>query len=131
MKASRWCWPIGVFAFTFAALASANAAESEEATASSSQADFAAGGVLDGNRFSAEQEHAWKGQAGQKEWWWQVRFAQLRTIGTILQIQGDQTTFLRNAPQQYVWQGHSMANPGRTGKKPRPSARRGCFASIA
>lgn len=103
MRPCRWLF--GLFALTFAVWAPANAAELGEATASSSQTGFAPAGVLDGNRFSAERDTAWKGQVGQKEWWWQVHFAQPRTIGAILQVQGDHLTFLCNSPEQYVWQG--------------------------
>src|SRR5262249_12796235 len=105
MKPCDSLWLMGVIALSFAAPAYTRAAETTEATASSSLADFAPAGAVDGNRFSAEQGAAWKGQPGQKEWWWQVRFSQPRAIGAILQVQGDHSSFLRNAPQHYIWQG--------------------------
>jgi hypothetical protein len=98
-------WLIRVVVLHFVVLAQARAAETLDATASSSLADFAPSGAVDGNRFSATKSGAWKGQAREKQWWWQVRFPQSRTIGAILQVQGDQATFLRNAPHDYVWQG--------------------------
>jgi hypothetical protein len=96
---------IGIFMLSFAAPLGAGAAEKPEATASSSLADFVPVGAVDEDRFSAEKGAAWKGQAGEKEWWWQVRFPQVRAIGAILQVQGDHATLLRNAPRNYVWQG--------------------------
>src|SRR5262245_26991906 len=74
-----------------------------EATASSSTAEFAPEGAIDGDRFSTEPATAWKGRKADKSWWWQVRFPQPRDIGAILQINGDHPTVLRNAPKRYVW----------------------------
>jgi hypothetical protein len=96
---------IGVCALPFTAPVYVRAAGTMEATASSSLAEFVPAGAVDGNRFSAERGTAWKGQPGEKEWWWQVRFSQARAIGAILQVQGDHSSFLRNAPRHYVWQG--------------------------
>jgi hypothetical protein len=74
-----------------------------EASASSSQARFEAAGAINGERFSADSGAAWKGKKGAGRWWWQVRFAEPRPIGAILQINGDHPTVLRNAPRRYVW----------------------------
>ena len=37
-------------------------------------------------------------------WYWQIHFPEPRTVGSILQIAGDQATYLSNAPRSYVWQ---------------------------
>ena len=74
------------------------------ASASSAQPEFAAGGAMDGDRFSAQASHAWKGQAGNESWWWEVSFPLSRKVGAILQVQGDHGFVLTNAPLSYVWQ---------------------------
>jgi len=73
-------------------------------TASSSQDDFEAQGAADKDRFSAGERQAWKGRAGESNWWWQVEFAKPQSVGTILQINGDHEFVLRNSPRRYVWQ---------------------------
>src|SRR5262249_30724489 len=47
---------------------------------------------------------AWQGRAGERAWWWQVRFDEPRCIGAMLQINGDHPLVFRNAPKSYVWQ---------------------------
>ncbi len=74
-----------------------------QATASSSASGFDADGAVNGDRFAVEPDTAWKGRKGAGPWWWQVRFPQVRSIGAILQINGDHPTVLRNAPKRYVW----------------------------
>jgi len=74
------------------------------ATASSSARGFRPTGAIDGERFSAEQSHAWQGAAEATNWWWEVRFDPPAEIGAILQITGDHAFVLRNAPRDYVWQ---------------------------
>jgi hypothetical protein len=74
-----------------------------EAQASSSSSGFGPVGAINGDRFSAEVDAAWKGRKGANGWWWQVRFIEPRDIGAILQIHGDQATVLHNAPRRYVW----------------------------
>jgi hypothetical protein len=59
---------------------------------------------VDGNRFSAEANHAWQGAAGQGDWSWDCRFSAPQQIGAILQITGDHDFVLRDAPLSYVWQ---------------------------
>ena len=105
MRSCGSLWLLGAFVLHFAAPVCAGAAETIEATASSSQAKFVPAGAVDGNRFSAEEGAAWKGQPDEKEWCWQVRFSQARAIGAILQVQGDHSALLRHAPRHYVWQG--------------------------
>jgi uncharacterized repeat protein (TIGR03806 family) len=61
-------------------------------------------GAIDGNRFSAEPSSVWKGRPGDATWWWQIEFAEARSLGAILQIHGDHEYVLRNAPSRYVWQ---------------------------
>jgi hypothetical protein len=73
------------------------------AKASSSLSEFEAAGALDGDRFSAMEGSAWKGARGARNWWWEVRFTELREVGAILQIHGDHPTILRNAPKRYMW----------------------------
>jgi len=75
-----------------------------ETAASSTAAGTATAGAIDGDRFSAAPARLWKGAAGQKSWWWQVRFAQPRPVGAILQIVGDNPLRLSCAPRRYVWQ---------------------------
>src|SRR5262245_58737891 len=70
----------------------------EWASASSSQSGFAAEGAIDGDRFSFNTNHLWKGSAGQSGWWWQVQFSKPRRLGAILQIQGDHEFLFQNAP---------------------------------
>ncbi len=80
-------------------------------TASGSQAKFGPEGAVDGRRFSLEPGSAWKGDQGQKQWWWRIRFPERRRIGSILQVNGDHAFILRNAPERYVWQ---WSGDGRT-----------------
>jgi len=75
-----------------------------ELSASSSAPGYDPRGPADGQRFSAGPGHAWQGLAGQSNWWWQVRFAEPRQVGAILQIIGDHPFILRDAPRDYVWQ---------------------------
>jgi hypothetical protein len=74
----------------------------EAVRASSSQAGSTAAAVIDGDRFSLVS--VWKGEAGQSNWWWEVRFPNSRNIGAILQIQGDHEFVFHDAPETYVWQ---------------------------
>lgn len=92
-----WClalctWPVP--AATFDA----------EATASSAAAESSPAGAVDGDRFSVRADSLWKGAPGEKVWWWQIRFAEPRSVGAILQVHGDRPLSLRNAPKHYVWQ---------------------------
>lgn len=73
-------------------------------TASSFQDRFEAQGAVDKDRFSAAERMAWKGRAGEGNWWWQVEFAEPRKIGALLQIQGGHAFVLHDAPKSYVWQ---------------------------
>lgn len=73
-------------------------------TASSSQEGFEAQGAGDNDRFSAAERMAWKGGAGESNWWWQVEFPKPQSIGVILQINGDHEFVLENTPRSYVWQ---------------------------
>lgn len=58
----------------------------------------------DGDRFAVDNAHTWRGQTGEKSWWWEAKFAEPTTIGAILQITGDHDFVLKNAPRSYVWQ---------------------------
>src|SRR5207249_2196418 len=53
----------------------ADSAQAEEITASSHQTNFAAAGAVDRDRFSFAPIHAWKGQPGESNWWWQIQFS--------------------------------------------------------
>jgi len=86
------------------AVSLADGARLEDVTASSSQAGFAAAGVVDRDRFSFAPSHAWKGQPGVSNWWWEIQFSGPRQLGAILQIQGDHEFVFQNAPKDYVWQ---------------------------
>ncbi|MBX9625578.1 MAG: discoidin domain-containing protein [Gemmataceae bacterium] len=74
------------------------------ATASTTVADSAPGGPLDGDRFGVTPGTVWRGKPGEPSWWWQVEFPQPRDIGAILQVHGDHPLARRNAPKSYVWQ---------------------------
>jgi hypothetical protein len=74
------------------------------ATASNSVAGYEPAGAIDGKRFACDAGSAWRGQPGERRWWWQVRFPEPRTIGALLQINGDHPLVFRNAPKSYVWQ---------------------------
>jgi hypothetical protein len=74
------------------------------ALASSSASGYEPAGAIDGKRFATDKGTAWQGQPGARSWWWQVRFSEPRTIGALLQINGDHPLVFRNAPQSYVWQ---------------------------
>ena len=72
--------------------------------ASSFQAGFEPQGAMNQDRFSAGERMAWKGRAGESNWWWQVEFAGPRAVGALLQIQGGHEFVFRDAPKSYVWQ---------------------------
>ncbi|HKB41076.1 MAG TPA: discoidin domain-containing protein [Gemmataceae bacterium] len=74
------------------------------ASASSVKEGSGAAGALDGDRFSAAPGACWKGRPGERCWYWQIRFAEPRSVGAILQVVGDAENFFRNAPSSYVWQ---------------------------
>lgn len=73
--------------------------------ASSSDPASLASGAVDGDRFSFDASHAWSGQPGRSEWWWQLDFDSPTDVGCILQVVGDHEFVLRNAPSRYVWEG--------------------------
>src|SRR5262245_31796027 len=74
------------------------------ASASSEEEGFNAAGGIRGERFDPSPGAMWKGKAGEREWWWQVRFPKVQTVGVISQIFGEQETVFRDAPCDYVWQ---------------------------
>ncbi len=59
---------------------------------------------MDDDRFSVESTRSWRGETGRNGWWWEVRFASPRAVGSILQIQGDHSFVFTNAPSSFVWQ---------------------------
>ncbi len=75
-----------------------------ETFASSTAGGSAAKGAVDGDRFSLSPGSFWKGETDKSPWAWQIRFAEPRRIGCILQINGDHPSILSNAPRHYVWQ---------------------------
>jgi GMP synthase-like glutamine amidotransferase len=75
-----------------------------EASASTTAPNSSAQGAIDGDRFALRPGMFWKGAGGAKTWWWQLRFAEPRPVGAILQVQGDQPSILANAPRRYRWQ---------------------------
>jgi len=87
------------------AAVAAGQAGQELASASGSQSNFAPEGAIDGDRFSFTTNHAWKGNTGESNWWWQIEFSKPRQLGAILQIQGDHEFVFQNAPSEYQWQG--------------------------
>jgi hypothetical protein len=84
--------------------ASHGLATAQVATASSSALGYDPAGALDGKRFATDKGAAWQGKPGERAWWWQVRFAEPRPIGALLQINGDHPLVFRNAPKSFVWQ---------------------------
>lgn len=80
------------------------AAGPASASASTSETGFSPAGPMDSNRFSFESGAAWKGRRGESNWWWQIDFGEPRSVGAILQIQGDHEFVLRNAPRSYRWE---------------------------
>ena len=74
-----------------------------ESSASSFQKTGAVA-AIDGDRFSTDAPHVWKGSADAKSWWWQCHWKEPRDVGAILQIVGDDPLVLQNAPLRYVWQ---------------------------
>jgi hypothetical protein len=89
------------------------------ATASTTAADSRPEGALDGDRFGVSAHAAWKGQPGERSWWWQVEFPRPRSVGALLQINGDDPICLRNAARRYVWQ---VSDDGRTWRDLGPTA---------
>jgi hypothetical protein len=75
-----------------------------QASASTAQTGCGADGATNGDRFLSAEGSAWKGDPAAPGWWWQVRFDAPRRVGSILQVNGDHPTLLRNSPRQYVWQ---------------------------
>jgi hypothetical protein len=74
------------------------------ATASTTAEGSSAHGAIDTDRFSTASLKLWRGKAGERSWWWQVEFANPRPVGAILQVVGDSTLVLQNAPRKYIWQ---------------------------
>jgi hypothetical protein len=74
------------------------------ASASSTAAPSSPAGACDGDRFSCEPAHSWRGRAGDGSWWWQIEFSEPRPVGAILQVHGDHPVCLRNTPRSYLWQ---------------------------
>ncbi len=74
------------------------------ATASSTATGSARTGANEGDRFSVDPQHTWRGVDGAESWWWQVDFPEPRLVGAILQVNGDQPTVLANSPRHYFWQ---------------------------
>lgn len=68
-----------------------------------------AAGAMDGDRFS-EGSHAWRGGEGVSGWWWQIEFPQVRSIGAMLQVQGEDALAMTSSPRRYVW---SISDDGR------------------
>ncbi len=103
------------------------AGDALSAASSSSQPGFEASGALDGNRFSLGLGQAWRAEPGGGSWWWQVQFASPRTIGAILQVQGDHAFVFTNAPSSYVWQTSDDGNLWRDLRETRVRAERRLF----
>ncbi|HEX5443268.1 MAG TPA: discoidin domain-containing protein [Pirellulales bacterium] len=74
------------------------------ASASATQDGAAAAAALDGNRFSVDAAHVWKGRDNEQNWWWQCSWEEPKKVGAILQIVGDDPLRLRNAPKKSRWQ---------------------------
>ncbi len=104
MKGIQVLSAIGVlYASTRSDAASASSLRCE-ASASTTATGSSAGGAVDGDRFSLRADSFWKGAGDGKTWWWQVRFPGPRSVGAILQINGNQPSIFSNGPQHYVWQ---------------------------
>ncbi|MFO1460982.1 MAG: hypothetical protein U1G08_16455 [Verrucomicrobiota bacterium] len=80
-------------------------AGAEPVTSASGSADGTLpGGAMDGDRFSVEAGHLWRGDAGASHWWWQVDFGSPRAVGTVLQVLGGHEFVLNSGPAASVWQ---------------------------
>lgn len=75
-----------------------------QVSASNAQADFPASAAADGDRFSTQRGKFWKGINSSKAWQWVADFGEPVSIGSILQIMGDEESFDSAAPISYVWQ---------------------------
>jgi hypothetical protein len=82
----------------------------DHAEASSSQETYSAAGAIDGDRFATAWNKLWKGASGQSHWEWQADFGKCVKVGSILQILGDNETYLTAAPLTYVWQSSDDGN---------------------
>jgi hypothetical protein len=80
------------------------AASAADASASSFQNGAGPAGAIDHERFGVEPQNLWIGSADSETWWWQCRWDEPRSVGTILQIVGDDPQTLQHAPRQYLWQ---------------------------
>ena len=88
-----------------AVLFGAGAATADEIASSSCQVEYSPAGAMDGDRFGSQAGGAWRGLVDAVDgWWWQVKFAELRQIGSIQQIHGESGELLTNSLQSYVWQ---------------------------
>jgi len=76
----------------------------QEVSASSVDEGFSAMGAIDGDRVSVAPASLWKGKPGEQSWWWQIRFAEPRRVGSILQVHSDRERAMHNGPEDYVWQ---------------------------
>lgn len=86
------------------AAGAAPADRDETASASSTHPGTNPAGPLDGARFSRSAGSIWRGEAGRAPWIWELTFAKPRRVGAILQIVGDDSEVLQNAPKRAVWQ---------------------------
>jgi hypothetical protein len=100
---SAWRGILGLVLVAAAALVARAENDTRTTTASGTAAGTSTEGVLDGDRFSTEPGSLWKGDRA-KNVYWQVTFAEPRPIGAILQINGDNSLVLSNAPRNYCWQ---------------------------
>jgi uncharacterized repeat protein (TIGR03806 family) len=75
----------------------------QRVTASTTAGGSSPAGAMEGNRLATDAAKLWRGQEGERSWWWQVEFAEPREVGAILQIHGDHEFALQNAPKKYVW----------------------------
>jgi hypothetical protein len=75
-----------------------------QVSASSEHVDFPASAAADGDRFSRQRGKLWKGMPSATEWQWMADFGKTVSIGSILQIVGDEESFDAAAPLTYVWQ---------------------------
>ena len=71
---------------------------------SSSQLQFGARGALDENRFGTNSGSIWKGLTGKSNWWLEIEIKDAQQVGAILQIVGNHSFVLQNAPASYCWQ---------------------------
>ena len=114
-RASDKPWLAAAFLLVGLAWASRVAAEPlapprpNEASASTTAPGASPSGAIDGDRFALKPGTFWKGAGAASTWWWQVRFAEPRLVGAILQVHTATSRPFSPPPRNDI-----VGNPART-----------------